>query len=107
MMPGDANTQTLTIGNAGTAQFRYAMTTAATTALGTALQLEVRDLGTNCATFDGDVVLAPTTLNGAAIGNPRSRAPRPATASSTASRTRSSASGSASRSRRATRRSRA
>ena len=70
MMPGDSNTQALTIGNAGSAQFRYAMTTAATTALGTALQLEVRDLGTNCATFDGNVVLAPTTLNGAAIGNP-------------------------------------
>ena len=70
MMPGDANTQAITIANAGTAQFRYAMTTTATTTLGTALQLEVRELGTNCATFDGTVVLAATALNGAAIGSP-------------------------------------
>jgi hypothetical protein len=27
-------------------------------------------LGTNCATFDGTVVLAATALDGAALGNP-------------------------------------
>ena len=68
MLPGDANTQALTIANAGSAQFRYAMSTVATTALGTSLQLTVKTLGTDCATFDGTSVLAATTLNGAAIG---------------------------------------
>lgn len=69
MLPGDSNTQPLTIANAGSAQFRYAMTTTATTALGTALQLTVKTLGTGCATFDGTSVLAATTLNGALIGD--------------------------------------
>ncbi len=69
MMPGDSDTQPLTIANAGTAQLRYAMTTAATNALGTSLQLTVKDLGTDCATFDGNTVLAATTLNGALIGS--------------------------------------
>ena len=68
MLPGDSNTQGLTIANAGTAQFRYAMSTVATTALGTSLQLTVKTIGTDCATFDGTSVLAATTLNGAAIG---------------------------------------
>jgi hypothetical protein len=70
MMPGGTNTQALTIQNAGTASLRYAMTTVATNTLGDNLQLEVRTLGTNCATFDGTVVLAATALDGAAIGNP-------------------------------------
>ena len=69
MLPGDSNTQALTIANAGSAQFRYAMTTTATTALGTSLQLAVKTLGTSCATFDGTDVVTATTLNGAAIGS--------------------------------------
>lgn len=70
MMPGDTNTQALTIANAGTATFRYAMTAAATNTLGTTLTLTVRELGTSCAAFDGTTVLASTILNGATIGNP-------------------------------------
>lgn len=70
MMPNGANTQALTIANAGTASFRYAMTAAATTPLGSALTLEVRTLGASCAAFDGTVVLGATGLNGATIGNP-------------------------------------
>lgn len=69
MLPGDSNTQALTIANAGTAQFRYALTTVATNTLGSALQLTVKTLGTDCATFDGTSVLAATTLDGAVIGN--------------------------------------
>jgi len=41
MMPGDVNTQPLTVTNGGTAQLRYAMTATATNALGTAIQLTV------------------------------------------------------------------
>jgi len=70
MVPGDQSTQAMTIGNAGTATLRYALTTVATNALGTALQLEVRTQGTNCATFDGTVVAAAASLNGAGFGNP-------------------------------------
>lgn len=69
MMPGDTNTQAMTIANAGTATFRYAMSTTATNTLGTALTLTVRTLGTSCATFDGTIVVATTALNGAAIGS--------------------------------------
>jgi spore coat-associated protein N len=70
MMPGDANTQALTIANGGTGALRYSLTTVATNTLGTALTLTVKTLGTNCTTFDGTTVLAATALNGAAIGNP-------------------------------------
>jgi Camelysin metallo-endopeptidase len=70
MMPGDASTQALTIANAGTGQLRYSLTTVATNALGAALTLTVKTLGTSCAAFDGTSVLAATGLNGAAIGNP-------------------------------------
>ena len=69
MLPGDSDTKALTIANAGTAQFRYAMTTTATGTLGSALQLTVKTPGTNCATFDGTSVLAATTLAGAFIGS--------------------------------------
>jgi len=41
MVPGDATTQALTIANAGTASLRYALTTAATNAIGDALTLTV------------------------------------------------------------------
>ena len=70
MMPGDVNNATMTIANAGTAQMRYSLTTTATTALGTALQLTIKTVGTSCAAFDGTTVLAATALNGAAIGSP-------------------------------------
>lgn len=70
MMPGDANTQALTIANAGTGALRYSLTTVATNTLGAALTLTVKTLGTSCAAFDGTSVLAATALNGAAIGNP-------------------------------------
>lgn len=70
MVPGDDTTQALTIDNDGTATFRYAMTVTATGTLGDALTLQVRTQGTNCATFDGTVILAATTLDGAAFGDP-------------------------------------
>ena len=69
MMPGDTNTQALTVTNAGTADLRYAMSTVATNALGTQLQLTIKtqDGGGGCAAFTGTSVLAATTLNGAAV----------------------------------------
>ncbi len=71
MMPGDVSTQKLVVTNAGTGDLRYAISVAATNALGSALQLAIRvDDGSNCATFTGTSVLATTTLNGAAVGNP-------------------------------------
>jgi spore coat-associated protein N len=70
MLPGDSDTQPLTITNNGSAQLRYAMSTVASNPLGSALQLTVKTLGTDCATFDGTSVLATTTLDGAAIGDP-------------------------------------
>src|SRR5260221_1495093 len=70
MMPGDTNTQALTLANAGTGVLRYSLTTVATNTLGTALTLTVKTLGTSCAAFDGTSVLAATALNGAAIGSP-------------------------------------
>ena len=71
MMPGDNATQAVTIGNGGTGDLRYSMTTAATGALGTQLQLTVKtqDGGGGCAAFTGTSVLAATTLNGAGFGN--------------------------------------
>ena len=71
MMPGDVNTQPLTVTNGGTAQLRYAMSTTATNALGTAIQLTVKteDAGGGCAAFTGTTVVAATNLNGAAFGS--------------------------------------
>ena len=70
MMPGDVNTQKLVVTNAGSGDLRYAISVAATNALGSALQLAIRvDDGSNCATFTGTVVLATTGLNGAAVGS--------------------------------------
>ena len=69
MVPGDATTEALTIANAGTAEFRYSLTTAATNTLGQALTLTVKTLGTSCAAFDGSAVVATATLDGALIGN--------------------------------------
>lgn len=70
MFPGDDATQALTIDNDGSGQLRYALTVAATDALGAALTLEIREEGTDCATFDGATVLYTTALDGAAFGDP-------------------------------------
>lgn len=70
MVPGDFETQPLTISNDGSADLRYAMTAAAPDLLGGTLTLEVREEGTDCATFDGAVVMAETVLDGAAFGDP-------------------------------------
>jgi hypothetical protein len=71
MMPGDAETQALTVTNAGSGDLRYAMSTAATGALGDQLQLEVReeDAGGGCGAFTGAVVVAATALDGASFGS--------------------------------------
>ncbi len=72
MMPGDVAADSLTISNAGTADFRYAMTTTATNALGDELDVEVReeDLDGACDDFDGAVVVAAATaLDGAGFGS--------------------------------------
>src|SRR5690349_12136810 len=71
MMPGDTNTQALTVTNGGTGDLRYAMSTVATNALGSQLQLTIKtqDAGGGCAAFTGTSVLAATTLNGAGFGN--------------------------------------
>ena len=72
MMPGDVAADSLTIVNAGTADLRYAMSTAATNALGDQLTVAVReeDGDGGCDDFDGAVVVAAgTTLDGASFGN--------------------------------------
>jgi spore coat-associated protein N len=69
MMPGDNNTQALTIANAGTGALRYSLTTVATNVLGDELTLTVKTLGSGCGAFDGTSVLAATPLDGAAIGS--------------------------------------
>jgi hypothetical protein len=71
MMPGDTNTQALTVTNAGSGDLRYALSTVATNALGNQLQLTIKaqDAGGGCAAFTGTSVLAATTLNGAGFGS--------------------------------------
>lgn len=69
MVPGDTVTQAVTVTNAGSATLRWSMSTVATNALGSALTLTVKTVGTSCAAFDGTSVLAATALNGAAIGS--------------------------------------
>lgn len=72
MMPGDTVNGSLTIGNAGASQLRYAMTSSSTNAdakaLRDAITLEIRTLGTNCATFNG-TVLYSSSLGAAAMGS--------------------------------------
>ena len=70
LLPGDSVTGEVVIDNLGTGEFRYAMTTVASGDLAPALQLEIRDEGTDCATFDGNVVRANGALGTAAFGNP-------------------------------------
>jgi hypothetical protein len=74
MMPGDNATQALTVTNGGSGDLRYAITVAATSPLGTALQLTIKGpdggVGSSCTLFNGASILAATTLNGATVGNP-------------------------------------
>jgi hypothetical protein len=71
MMPGDDATQALTVTNGGTGDLRYAMSTAATNALGDQLTLTIKteDAGGGCAAFTGTSVLAATALDGAGFGS--------------------------------------
>ncbi|HEV8545061.1 MAG TPA: TasA family protein [Candidatus Limnocylindrales bacterium] len=72
LMPGGMAADSLTISNAGTATLRYAMSTAATNALGGQLTVAVRaeDAGGGCAAFTGAIIVASgTTLNGAGFGS--------------------------------------
>jgi predicted ribosomally synthesized peptide with SipW-like signal peptide len=81
MMPGDSITDDVVVENDGTAQLRYAMTTASTNADGKGLRdvltLTVKTVdattpGTPCDNFDGTTVLAATVLgaSGAGFGDP-------------------------------------
>jgi predicted ribosomally synthesized peptide with SipW-like signal peptide len=81
MMPGDSVTDDVVVENDGTAQLRYAMTTASTNAdakgLRDVLTLTVKTIdattpGTPCDDFDGTTVLAATVLgaSGAGFGDP-------------------------------------
>ena len=72
MMPGDTADAGLTISNDGTGDLRYAMSVAATNALGAALQLDGQGRATRgggCAAFTGASSSPATTLNGAAFGS--------------------------------------
>jgi spore coat-associated protein N len=77
MMPGDSVTDDVVVENDGTAQLRYAMTTASTNADGKGLRdvltLAVRTVdsttpGTPCDNFDGSLVLAATVLGASTAG---------------------------------------
>ena len=81
MMPGDSVTDDVVVENDGTAQLRYAMSTASTNpdakGLRDVLTLTVKTIdvttpGVPCDNFDGTSVLAATVLGatGAAFGNP-------------------------------------
>ena len=81
MMPGDSVTDDVVVENDGTAQLRYAVTTASTNpdakALRDVLTLTVKTIDvttpvTPCDNFDGTSVLAATVLgaSGAGFGNP-------------------------------------
>ena len=73
MAPGDSVTEQLTVSNDGTLDLRYAMTTVADNddllGLAAALTLVIREEGTDCTTFDGNV-LYNNSLNLGYIGNP-------------------------------------
>lgn len=71
MMPGDNATQALTVTNGGTGDLRYAMSSAATNALGDELRLTVRteDAGGGCNAFTGTDLVGPVALDGAGFGS--------------------------------------
>lgn len=77
MLPGDAVTDDVLVSNIGTAQLRYAMSTASTDAdakgLRTVLTLTIKTIdvttpGTPCNDFDGTSVLAETVLGPTTAG---------------------------------------
>ena len=72
MMPGDTVNGSLTVSNTGTAQLRYAMSSASTNtdakSLKDQLQLTVKSAGTSCAAFDG-TSLYSGALGAAAFGS--------------------------------------
>jgi predicted ribosomally synthesized peptide with SipW-like signal peptide len=78
MAPGDSTGgQSLTVTNAGTLDLRYAVTMTAdntdTLGLYAELDLTIREEGTDCTTFDGNVLYgpdAPFLLTGNLIGDP-------------------------------------
>jgi len=81
LMPGDNVTDDVVVENDGSAQLRYAMSTASTNADAKGLRdvltltvkaIDVTTPGTPCDNFDGTTVLAATALgaSGAAFGNP-------------------------------------
>jgi predicted ribosomally synthesized peptide with SipW-like signal peptide len=76
LMPGDTVNGSAVVTNAGTAQFRYAITGVATNTdgLGLASQLTVtiRELGTSCAAFDGTQLYSGTVpyATGNLVGDP-------------------------------------
>jgi hypothetical protein len=73
MAPGDSVTEQLTVSNDGTLDLRYAMTTVADNddllGLAAALTLVIREEGTDCTTFDGNV-LYNSSLDLGYIGDP-------------------------------------
>jgi hypothetical protein len=73
MAPGDSVTAQLTVSNIGTLDLRYAMTTVAdnddSLGLAAALTLVIRDEGTSCGDFDGNV-LYDGSLDLGYIGDP-------------------------------------
>lgn len=73
MMPGDIVNGSLVVTNSGTAQLRYAVTSASTNTDGKALNAQltatIKTLGTSCAAFDG-TSLYSGALSAAAIGDP-------------------------------------
>ena len=72
MMPGDTVNGSITVSNTGSAQLRYAMSSASTNAdakaLRDQLQLAVKSAGTSCAAFDG-TTLYTGALGAAAFGS--------------------------------------
>ena len=81
MMPGDSTTDDVVVSNIGTAQLRYAVTTASTNSDGLALRdvltltiktVDVTTPGVPCDDFDGTTLLAATALgaSNAALGDP-------------------------------------
>lgn len=71
LMPGDSVTGSVDVENDGTNQLRYSLDTSSTDgsspagpALYTALTIEVKTLGTDCATFDGTLLNSPAEVLG-------------------------------------------
>ena len=104
MMPGDVAEGELLVTNGGASALRYAMSTTVVSGalLAGQLELTVKTVGTSCADFDGDVVVATTALSGAGFGS-SAQGPDTGTVSSPAASSRLSASRRSSRRRPGTR----